>query len=210
MGKTFVCKRGDVPDNGMVECTAESGAKLLVANSGDDYFAVQAICSHQEVALCEGLFDGSVLTCQQHLWQWDIRTGAPIGLAEAPLEVLPVKVEGDSIYVAAQSALSAAELFTGISDPTLKALTDLARQEAYEAGKPLYEVGDAAEDFFVLDSGRVEFLIGRDERVSPAGFMLRKGEIFGWAALLENHPRRIARATCLEKSQVLRINGKAA
>jgi toluene monooxygenase system ferredoxin subunit len=74
----------------------------------------------------------------------------------------------------------------------------------------LYEVGDAADDLFVLDSGRVEFLIGRDERVSPAGFMLHKGEIFGWAALLDNQPRRIARATCLEKSQVLRINGREA
>lgn len=210
MGKTFVCKRGDVPDNGMVECTADSGAKLLVANSGSDYFAVQAMCPHQDVALCEGLYDGAVLTCHQHLWQWDIRTGAPMGLAEAPLEIFPVEVEGDSIFVVAQSALSAAELFAGISDQTLKALADLAKKEEFDAGRALYDVGDPADDFFILDSGRVEFLIGRDERVSPAGFMLRKGELFGWAALLENQPRRIARATCLEKSQVLRINGKDA
>ena len=40
--------------------------------------------------------------------------------------------------------------------------------------------------------------------------MLRKGEVFGWVALLENHPHRIARATCLEPSQLLRIDGKAA
>ena len=40
--------------------------------------------------------------------------------------------------------------------------------------------------------------------------MLRKGEVFGWAALLENQPQRIARATCLEQSQLLRINGKQA
>jgi toluene monooxygenase system ferredoxin subunit len=209
MSKTFVCPRGDVPENGMVECTVDGGLKLLVANSGSDYFAVQATCPHQDVALCEGLYDGSVLTCHQHLWQWDIRTGAPIGLAEAPLEVFPVEVEGDSIYVASQSALSAAELFTGISDTTLKALTELAKKEEFDGGRALYDVGDPADDLFVLDAGRVEFLIGRDERVSPAGFMLRKGEVFGWAALLESHPRRIARATCLEKSQVLRINGKA-
>ena len=38
--------------------------------------------------------------------------------------------------------------------------------------------------------------------------MLRKGEVFGWAALLENQPRRIARATCLEPSQLLRIDGR--
>jgi toluene monooxygenase system ferredoxin subunit len=210
MGKTFVCSRGDVPENGMIECAVEGGLKLLVANAGGDYFAVQATCPHQDVALCDGLYDGSVLTCHQHLWQWDIRTGAAIGLAEAPLECFPVQVDGDSIYVIAQSALSAAELFSGISVKTLEAMTGLAVKEEFEGGRALYDVGDAADDFFILDAGRVEFLIGRDERVSPAGFMLRKGELFGWAALLENQPRRIARATCLERSQVLRINGKAA
>jgi toluene monooxygenase system ferredoxin subunit len=40
--------------------------------------------------------------------------------------------------------------------------------------------------------------------------MLKKGEIFGWAALLENHPRRIASARALEKSVLLRFNGKQA
>ena len=74
----------------------------------------------------------------------------------------------------------------------------------------LYRPGDPAEDFFVLDSGRVEFLIGRGERAAPGGFMLKKGEVFGWAALLEGYPQRIASARCLEDSSLLRINGKAA
>jgi toluene monooxygenase system ferredoxin subunit len=210
MSKTFVCPRSQVPANGMIECAVAGGVKLLVANAGEEYFAYQAMCPHQDVALCDGLYDGSVLTCHQHLWQWDIRTGAAIGLAEAPLESFPVQVEGDSIYVVAQSALGAAELFAGISGPTLQALTALAKTEECAAGHTLYDVGDVAGDFFVLESGRVEFLIGRDEKVSPAGFMLRKGEVFGWAALLENQPHRIARATCLEQSKILRVSGREA
>jgi toluene monooxygenase system ferredoxin subunit len=208
MHKRFVCPRERIPANGMIQCEAEGGLKLLVANAGDDYFAYQAMCPHQDVPLCEGLYDGAVLTCHQHLWQWDIRTGAAIGLAEAALESFPVQVDGDFIYVVAQSALNAAELFIGISDQTLAAITALARREERAAGSICYDFGDPADDFFVLESGRVEFLIGRDERLSPAGFMLRKGEVFGWAALLENQPQRIARATCLEQSQLLRINGK--
>ncbi len=188
----------------------EGGLKLLVANAGDEYFAYQAMCPHQDVPLCEGLYDGSVLTCHQHLWQWDIHTGAAIGLAEAPLEGFPVEIDGDAIYVLAQSALGVAELFAGISEKTLGAILALAKKEEFNAGAALYDVGDPVDDFFVLESGRVEFLIGRDERVSPAGFMLRKGELFGWAALLENQPRRIAKATCLEPSRLLRINGKRA
>src|SRR5258706_13058574 len=128
MSKTFVCPKSQVPPNGMVECAVDGRVKLLVANAGDDYFAYQAICPHQDVPLCEGLYDGAVLTCHQHLWQWDIRTGAPIGLAEAPLESFPVQVEGDSIYFVAQSALNAAELFTGIPDGTLNAIIALAKK----------------------------------------------------------------------------------
>jgi len=208
MDKRFVCPRQSIPANGMVQCETAEGLKLLVANSGDDYFAYQAMCPHQEVPLCEGMYDGSVLTCHQHLWQWDIRTGAAMGLAEAPLESFPVQVEGDSLYVISQSALIVSELFAGISADTLSAISALIRKEEREASSICYDFGDPADDFYVLESGRVEFLIGRDERVSPAGFMLRKGEVFGWAPLVENHPRRIARATCLEQSRLLRIDGR--
>ena len=210
MNKQRICLKSEIPANGMRECATESGLKLLVANSGSAYYAVQAICPHQEVALCEGLYDGTVLTCHQHLWQWDIKTGAPLGLAEAPLERFDVFIEGETIFAGSQGALNVGELFSGISEPTLAALTALAKSEDFAADSTLYKPGDAADDLFVLDAGRVEFQIGRDERTSPAGFMLRKGEVFGWAALLEEHPTRIATARVLEKSTLLRINGKQA
>jgi len=38
--------------------------------------------------------------------------------------------------------------------------------------------------------------------------MLKKGEVFGWAALLENQPQRIASARALENSTLLRLNGR--
>lgn len=210
MAKKMICRTSDVPANGLKECEGEGGVKLLVANSGSEYFVVQAICPHQEVRLCEGLYDGTVLTCHQHLWQWDIRTGAPMGIAEAPLERYDVTVEGDAIYVGSQGALNVGELFNGIGPATQEALTRLARREEFAEGSVIYKRGDPAEDFFVLESGRVEFQIGRDERTDRAGFMLKKGEVFGWAALLESHPQRIASARALEASAVLRINGKQA
>ena len=208
MTRTLVCRAADIPCNGMKECVAESGLKLLVANSGDDYFAYQAICPHQDVPLCEGLYDGSVLTCHQHLWQWDIRTGAPIGLAEAALEYFEVKADNGNLYIVAPSALKVAELFAGISEATLDRMVGIAHTEAFDAGAMLYDVGDPADDIYVLESGRINFVIGRDDRKTAAGFALRKGEVFGWNALLEQYPHRIAAATCLEESSVLRINGK--
>jgi toluene monooxygenase system ferredoxin subunit len=121
-----------------------------------------------------------------------------------------VEVDNDSIYIDTPGALDVGELFAGIAEGTLAQINVLGRREVYQQGGILYEVGDPAEDFYVLESGRVEFLIGRDERTRPAGFMLRKGEVFGWAALLESQPIRIAKATCIERSTLLRINGKRA
>jgi toluene monooxygenase system ferredoxin subunit len=211
MPRRYVCKVAEVPANGIREFEAEGGLKLLVANAGEEYFGYQAVCPHQDVPLCEGLYDGSVLTCHMHLWQWDIRSGAPLGIAEAPLERYALSVENDAIYLGDQpSALDVGELFHGLAQPIVEKLAALARREVHEAGDVLYRPGDPADDLFVLDSGRVEFLIGRGERTSPGGFMLKKGEVFGWAALLEGYPARIASARCLEPSELLRINGESA
>lgn len=211
MGKRFLCRIGDVAQNGLKEVAAEDGEKVLVASSGDEIFAYQASCPHQEVALCEGLYDGAVLTCHMHLWQWDIRSGEPMGIAEAPLRKYPLVVEGDSLFIAAESsALDVGELFRGVSAQTSEKLIALAHSEKHDAGAVLYRHGDAADDFYILDSGRVEFLLGRLDRAALGGFMLNKGEVFGWAALLEGYPRRIATARCIEPSVLLRIPGKAA
>jgi toluene monooxygenase system ferredoxin subunit len=211
MGKRLVCRVADVPENGLKECEAEGGLKLVVANAGGEFVGFQAMCPHQDVPLCEGLFDGSTLTCHMHLWQWDVRSGAPLGLAEAPLQRYPIAREGDALYLGGESgALDVGELFNGIAAGTIEKLAALAKKENHGAGALLYRPGDPAEDFFVLDAGRIEFLIGRGDRTAQGGFMLKKGETFGWAALLEGYPARIASARCLEDSALLRINGKAA
>jgi toluene monooxygenase system ferredoxin subunit len=211
MAKPRVCRVADVPENTLRECEVEGGVRLVVANAGGEFVAFQAMCPHQDVPLCEGLFDGQTLTCHMHLWQWDVKTGAPQGIAEAPLQKYPLSVEGDSIYLGGEaSAIDVGELFNGIAPQSLEALAAIAQREEYAEGAVIYRIGDAASDFFVLESGRVEFLIGRGEKQDPAGFMMRKGEVIGWAALLESHPQRIASAKALEKSSLLRINGKQA
>jgi len=211
MSRPLVCRAADVPENGLKECAVEGGLKLVVANAGGEFFGFQAMCPHQDVPLCEGLFDGSTLTCHMHLWQWDIRTGAPLGIAESPLQRYPLSHDGDSLYLGSEgTALDVAELFNGIGESALEALGQLAKREELAQDSVLYRLGDPSDDFFVLESGRVEFEIGRGDRVNPAGFILKKGEVFGWAALLENHPQRIASARALENSALLRVNGKQA
>ena len=100
MKKAFVCQKSDIPPNSMKEYSPEGWGRVLVLESNGTYFACQAECPHQQVSLCEGFYDGSILTCHQHLWQWDVRTGVPVGLAEAPLQLYEVVVEEDFIYMA--------------------------------------------------------------------------------------------------------------
>lgn len=208
MKRIHICSASDVADNEMKGFDSSLGVRVLIANADGCYHAYQGLCPHQDVCLDEGIFDGSTLTCHQHLWQWDIATGNAMGLAEAPLERYDIENEGGEIYVLQASALKAAELFKGASEATIARLDALTRREEHDTPRTLYDVGDPADDLYILEAGRVEFVIGREGRSSPAGFMLRKGEAFGWAALLQDHPRRIAKASCLEKSTVLRLNGE--
>ncbi len=203
-----ICKLADIPVNGMKDFEIEGGLKVLVANFGEQYYAYNGNCPHQGTCLSEGFFDGAVLTCRKHLWQWDITTGKSIGLAEAPLEGYQVEIEKGEIFVRPDNALKMAELFADISAGTRDRLEKLARRDEYESGAILYDLGDLTDDLYILESGRVEFELGRDDRTSAAGFILRKGEVFGWAALLEHEPLRIAKAVCVENSTLVRLNGE--
>ena len=208
MKRIHICKASDIPLNGMKSYDTSLGVKVLIANSGDAFYGYQGLCPHQDVCLDEGIFDGTTLTCHQHLWQWDIATGDALGMAEAPLERFEIEHEGGDLFVLQASALKVSELFKGASDAVIARLDALTRREEHASLSTLYDLGDPADDLYILESGRVEFVIGREDRTSMAGFMLRKGEVFGWAALLEDQPRRIAKANCIEKSTLLRLNGE--
>ena len=99
MKKIPICNAADVAVNQIKQFEA-GGKQVCVINAGDRFFACQATCPHEKIALCEGVFDGDVLTCVEHLWQWSLREGGePQGLAEAPLEVYPVEVDGGKVYL---------------------------------------------------------------------------------------------------------------
>lgn len=95
MTRQAICRTADVPINGIKQF-----GNICVVNAGDRFFGCQASCPHEGVALCEGVFDGEVLTCLEHLWQWSLReNGEPRGLAEKALEMHEVEVEGDSVFL---------------------------------------------------------------------------------------------------------------
>ena len=94
-----ICKVSDIPANGMKQIKA-NGKDICVLNGGERFFACQAVCPHEQVALCEGIFDGETLTCVEHLWQWSLVDGGETrGLAETRLEMYAVEVDADTVYL---------------------------------------------------------------------------------------------------------------
>jgi toluene monooxygenase system ferredoxin subunit len=97
--------------------------------------------------------------------------------------------------------------FAELAAPQRARVASLGRIETHRQDTPIYNIGDAAADFYVLVDGMVRFSIGLGSRRTAAGQVLRRGEVFGWAALVEQAPQRIASAFCITSCTVLAING---
>jgi toluene monooxygenase system ferredoxin subunit len=99
MSKRVVCRVEECPRDGLKAFDVDASLRVLVATSGREVYAYQALCPHMEVALEEGFYDGAIITCHQHLWQWDVRTGSALGQAEAPLQRFEITAEDGVLYV---------------------------------------------------------------------------------------------------------------
>jgi toluene monooxygenase system ferredoxin subunit len=98
-----VCRAEEVPANGMKQFSV-GGTDVLIVHGGGGYLAYQALCPHETVPLEQGIHDGSVLTCLEHMWQFDLRTGAPRGDAQVGLKGFPLKEVRGDLYVGLEGA----------------------------------------------------------------------------------------------------------
>jgi len=87
----------DIAVNGIKEVAA-NGTRVVVINTGRGFVAYEAMCPHEAIPLAEGVCDGSVPL--EHMWQFDVKTGAPMGDAQEGLKGFPLKEEKGELYVA--------------------------------------------------------------------------------------------------------------
>jgi len=97
--------------------------------------------------------------------------------------------------------------FQVVSDALLRKLATLGWQVNYESGAVLYDVGDKADDIFIIVSGKVEHALEPGVHARRPVQILGAGDVFGWAALLNRYPSRLAKAVCTEATEIIRING---
>ncbi len=111
--------------------------------------------------------------------------------------------------VDAARVLGQARFFSGLTKPQLERVAALGRARSFPADTRIYTVGDAVDDFYVLAEGTVRFTLGLGKRETAAGDIIRRGEVFGWAALVEGYSRRIATACSLSPCTVIGVPRRA-
>ena len=114
MGKFIeIGKSGDLVEGTMGEVVVE-GRKILLARTGDRYYAADNRCPHMGATLSEGNLEGVVVTCPRHGSQFDLSNGSVVrwlrisGLISRvskalkpprPLVTYNVKVEDDRVLI---------------------------------------------------------------------------------------------------------------
>lgn len=74
--------------------------RLLIAHSDTAYYAVDDLCSHEEVSLYLGCIQGEMIKCSLHGSRFSLQTGEPMEEpATEPIGTYAIKCEGNSILI---------------------------------------------------------------------------------------------------------------
>jgi ABC-type nitrate/sulfonate/bicarbonate transport system permease component/CRP-like cAMP-binding protein len=98
--------------------------------------------------------------------------------------------------------------FQVVSDAMLRRIAAKCWLVSYAKDAVLYDVGDKADDIYIIVSGKVVHALEPGVNARRPEKTLGPGDVFGWAALLEHYPSRLARAVCGEPAEIVRINGE--
>ena len=106
----LACAVTDVPEDEALGVTigdVDVAIARHTTEQGDEFFAVQDLCTHAAVALSEGEVADCTVECWLHGSRFDLRTGKPTGLpATEPVATFPIEVREDSVYVDTTTTLN--------------------------------------------------------------------------------------------------------
>jgi NitT/TauT family transport system permease protein len=97
--------------------------------------------------------------------------------------------------------------FEPVSDALLGKIADIATVERVSKGEVIYQVGDPTKDLYVVASGQVRHALGPGAQATVLVKVVGRGDVIGWAALLKDRSRRLAKTTALEETELLKIRG---
>lgn len=90
---------------GQMKPVTVAGRRLLLVFTGDGYFAVDELCSHEDYSLAYGCVKNGMIKCSLHGSYFDLATGRPQEEpATEPIGTYPVKVVDGKVLVAINGA----------------------------------------------------------------------------------------------------------
>jgi 3-phenylpropionate/trans-cinnamate dioxygenase ferredoxin subunit len=88
--------------DGQAKPIAVGRRMLAVVRSGDKYFAIEDICTHDGAELTGGEIEGDEIICPRHGARFCLRTGEALTPpAYEPVRVFETKIEGGHLWVRA-------------------------------------------------------------------------------------------------------------
>ncbi|MBT3047641.1 MAG: non-heme iron oxygenase ferredoxin subunit [gamma proteobacterium symbiont of Ctena orbiculata] len=98
-----VAQLGELPP-GTMKRVDLAGRRFLLANADGQLYAVDDLCSHEEVSLYLGCLEGDTVKCSLHGSRFSLKSGLPLDEpATEPINTYPVKVTAERIYLLAKS-----------------------------------------------------------------------------------------------------------
>ena len=90
----------DLHDGEAVSIPIGRRLRVAVARSGEEYFAVEDVCTHDGAELTGGAVEGAQIICPRHGAHFCLRTGQALTPpAYEPVRVFETKVEGGRLWV---------------------------------------------------------------------------------------------------------------
>ncbi len=103
--------------------------------------------------------------------------------------------------------LSQTVFFRELTPGQIERVAALSEMQQCERGQQVYRIGEPAKAIYVLVQGTVRMAVDFGSRNASAGDVVRRGEVFGWAALTPSCNLRIATASCLTPCSFLAVDG---
>lgn len=98
----------DIPRRG-ARCVASPRGRIAVFRTNDDQiFAIDDRCPHQGGPLSQGIVHGTSVTCPLHNWVISLESGKAVGADQGEVRTIPIKIEADDIFIAADAATTRA------------------------------------------------------------------------------------------------------
>jgi nitrite reductase/ring-hydroxylating ferredoxin subunit len=94
-----VARRNEIRENKGKEVKIEN-ARIAVFYTKGKYYAIEALCRHQDGSLAPGRVDGEIVECPLHSWHYNVRTGELLDYVKGvKLTTYEVIIKGNDLYL---------------------------------------------------------------------------------------------------------------